>query len=76
MNRGVIALVIHSLRRIAGVLPGLSLLLAGFEFMLTQVAASMTRHSIFSQQAAVAHAMEISTGGPPIVLIAEDDKPV
>jgi len=27
-------------------------------------------------QAAVAHAMEISTGGPPIVLIAEDDKPV
>jgi hypothetical protein len=27
-------------------------------------------------QAAVAHAMEISTGGSPIVLIAEDDKPV
>src|SRR5262245_5562532 len=27
-------------------------------------------------QAAVAHAMEISTGGPPVVLIAEDDKPV
>jgi uncharacterized protein (TIGR02118 family) len=26
-------------------------------------------------QAAVAHAMEISTGGPPVVLIAEDDKP-
>src|SRR5262245_45154855 len=25
-------------------------------------------------QAAVAHAMEISTGGAPIVLIAEDDK--
>ena len=25
--------------------------------------------------AAVAHAMEISTGGPPVVLIAEDDKP-
>lgn len=24
-------------------------------------------------QAAVAHAMEISTGGPPVVLIAEDD---
>jgi uncharacterized protein (TIGR02118 family) len=24
-------------------------------------------------QAAVAHAMEISTGGPPLVLIAEDD---
>jgi uncharacterized protein (TIGR02118 family) len=27
-------------------------------------------------QAAVAHAMEISTGGAPVVLIAEDDKPV
>jgi uncharacterized protein (TIGR02118 family) len=27
-------------------------------------------------QAAVAHATEISTGGPPIVLIAEDDKPL
>jgi uncharacterized protein (TIGR02118 family) len=26
-------------------------------------------------QAAVAHAMEISTGGAPVVLIAEDDKP-
>jgi hypothetical protein len=49
MNRRVIALVIHSLRRIAGVFLGLSLLLAGFEFMLTQVAAYMMRHSIFSQ---------------------------
>jgi hypothetical protein len=27
-------------------------------------------------QTSVAHATEISTGGPPIVLIAEDDKPV
>jgi uncharacterized protein (TIGR02118 family) len=27
-------------------------------------------------QATVAHAMEISTGGPPVVLIAEDDQPV
>ena len=27
-------------------------------------------------QAAVAHAMEISTGGPPVILIAEDDKPI
>ena len=26
-------------------------------------------------QAVVAHAMEISTGGPPVVLIAEDDSP-
>jgi len=26
-------------------------------------------------QATVAHAMEISTGGPPLVLIAEDDTP-
>jgi uncharacterized protein (TIGR02118 family) len=27
-------------------------------------------------QAAVAHAVEISTGGPPVVLIAEDDEPM
>ena len=27
-------------------------------------------------QTTVAHAMEISTGGPPVVLIAEDDKPL
>ena len=27
-------------------------------------------------QQAVAHAIEISTGGAPVVLIAEDDKPV
>ena len=27
-------------------------------------------------QATVAHALEISTGGAPVVLIAEDDKPV
>ena len=27
-------------------------------------------------QAAVAHALEISTGGAPVVLIAEDDKPL
>ena len=27
-------------------------------------------------QAAVAHATEISTGGAPVVLIAEDDKPI
>jgi uncharacterized protein (TIGR02118 family) len=26
--------------------------------------------------ATVAHAVEISTGGPPVVLIAEDDQPV
>ena len=26
-------------------------------------------------QTTVAHAMEISTGGPPVVLIAEDDTP-
>jgi uncharacterized protein (TIGR02118 family) len=27
-------------------------------------------------QATVAHAVEISTGGPPVVLIAEDDRPL
>jgi uncharacterized protein (TIGR02118 family) len=27
-------------------------------------------------QTTVAHAMDISTGGPPLVLIAEDDEPI
>lgn len=27
-------------------------------------------------QATAAHGMEISTGGPPVVFIAEDDKPL
>ena len=49
MNRGVGALVVHSLVRIRGMLFGLGLLLGGFQFLLTQVGSYLVRHSYFSQ---------------------------
>ncbi len=39
----------HSLRRIRGVLIGLGVLLAAFQFLLTQVAAYLSRHSAFGE---------------------------
>jgi ABC-type transport system involved in multi-copper enzyme maturation permease subunit len=49
MNRAVVPLVGHSLRRAGAVVAGLALLLAGFEFLLTQVAGYFLRQSAFSQ---------------------------
>jgi beta-exotoxin I transport system permease protein len=49
MNRGSGALVIHSLRRIRGMVIGLGALLGGFQFLLTQVASYMLRRSAFSE---------------------------
>src|SRR5262245_49602103 len=48
VTRASIALVIHSLRRFRGVLLGLGLILAAFQFLLTQVAAYLARQSAFS----------------------------
>jgi beta-exotoxin I transport system permease protein len=44
----VIVLVVHSLRRIRGALVGLGLILAAFQFLLTQVAAYLVRQNAFS----------------------------
>jgi beta-exotoxin I transport system permease protein len=51
MSRRTLVLVGHSLRRIRIVLVGLGLLLAAFQFLLTEVAAYLTRQGAFSQLA-------------------------
>jgi beta-exotoxin I transport system permease protein len=49
MTSAAVALVVHSLRRIGAMLIGLAALLGAFEFLLTQVATYLLRHSYFSQ---------------------------
>ncbi len=49
MSRRTVVLTGHSLSRIRGVLIGLGLLLAAFQFLLTEVAAYLTRQGAFSQ---------------------------
>jgi ABC-type transport system involved in multi-copper enzyme maturation permease subunit len=39
----------HSLRRVGGIVVGLGLLLAAFQFLLTQIATYLVRHSAFAQ---------------------------
>ena len=46
------------------------------ELYFDSIEALQTAMASAGGQATVAHAMEISTGGAPVVLIAEDDKPV
>lgn len=58
------ALAAHSLRRISGVLIGVGLLLAGFEFLLTQVAVYLMRRSAFSQLSALIPDFVRTSGGP------------
>src|SRR5437667_1220957 len=47
MGRRTFVLAFHSAGRIRGVIIGLSVLLAAFQFLLTQVAAYLTRQSAF-----------------------------
>ena len=60
---------------VTGKIPGLK------KFVAAQVLGSPGGAPLYQRvasaegQAAVAHAVEISTGGAPVVLIAEDDKP-
>ena len=53
MRRGMAALTRHSLRRIRPMLFGLAALVAGFQFLLTQVATYLFRHSYFTQLSAM-----------------------
>jgi hypothetical protein len=48
MSKAVAALLVHSLRRIGPMLLGVAILLAAFEFLLTQVATYLFRHNSFS----------------------------
>jgi len=47
MIRATLALVLHSLTRIRAIVIGISLVLAGFQFLLTQVAAYLMRTQAF-----------------------------
>jgi ABC-2 type transport system permease protein len=64
MSRTTFVLVGHSLRRIRGVLVGLSLMLAGFQFLLTQVAGYLLRRSAFGQLSALVPEFVRSVAGP------------
>ncbi|PYR27717.1 MAG: hypothetical protein DMF98_05080 [Acidobacteria bacterium] len=64
MTRTTFVLVGHSLRRIRGVLLGLGLLLAGFQFLLTQVAGYLLRRSAFGQLSALVPDFVRSVAGP------------
>jgi beta-exotoxin I transport system permease protein len=64
MSRRTLVLVGHSLRRIRGVLLGLGLLLAGFQFLLTEVAAYLMRQGAFSQLSALIPDFVRTAAGP------------
>ena len=64
MTRGAFVLVGHSLTRIRGVLIGLGLMLAGFQFLLTQVAVYLMRQSAFSQLSALIPEFVRTAAGP------------
>ena len=64
MTRATFVLVGHSLRRIRGLLIGLGVMLAAFEFLLTQVAAYLMRQSAFSQLAALIPDFVRTAAGP------------
>ncbi len=48
-GRATVVLVRHSLRRSRGILVGLGVLLAAFQFLLTQMGAYLVRHSAFGE---------------------------
>lgn len=58
------ALAAHSLRRIRGMLVGLGALLAVFQFLLTQVASYLVRHSAFGQLSALMPDFVRTVAGP------------
>jgi ABC-type transport system involved in multi-copper enzyme maturation permease subunit len=62
--RGTLVLVEHSLHRIRAVLVGLGLLLAGFQFLLTQIAAYLLRTSAFGQLSMLVPDFIRSLAGP------------
>jgi ABC-2 type transport system permease protein len=64
MIRGTAVLVAHSLKRIRGLIVGLGLMLAAFQFLLTQVAAYLVRQSAFSQLSALIPDFVRSAAGP------------
>ena len=64
MTSATFVLVSHSLRRIRWLLIGLGVMLAAFEFLLTQVAAYLMRQSAFSQLSALIPDFVRTAAGP------------
>ena len=64
MIRATLVLAGHSLRRIRGVLIGLGVLLAAFQFLLTQVAGYLLRHSAFGELSLLVPDFIRSVAGP------------
>jgi hypothetical protein len=62
--RPILILTAYSLRRMRGVLVGLGVLLALFQFLLTQVAAYLLRQSAFNQLSLLMHVFFRSIAGP------------
>ena len=67
MTTGTLVLARHSLMRIRGVLIGLGLLLAGFQFLLVQVAAYFARENAFNQLSALLPDFVRSMAGPSVL---------
>jgi ABC-2 family transporter len=67
MTAGTFVLARHSFRRIRGVLIGLGLLLAGFQFLLVQVAAYFARENAFNQLSALLPDFVRSMAGPSVL---------
>ncbi len=67
MIRATMVLVAHSLRRMRGVLVGLALLLAAFQFLLTQVAGYLLRTSAFGQLSTIVPDFVRNMAGPSML---------
>jgi beta-exotoxin I transport system permease protein len=67
MNRATVALVVHSLRRIRPVVIGISVVLAAFQFLLTQVAAYLMRTQAFGMLASLVPEFVRSLAGPSML---------
>jgi ABC-2 type transport system permease protein len=67
MTRATLVLVGHSLRRIRGLLIGLGVMLAAFEFLLTQVAAYLMGQNAFSQLSALIPDFVRNAAGPSLL---------
>src|SRR5262245_31703174 len=64
MTRGAMVLVAHSLKRFRGLLLGLGLILAAFQFLLTEVGAYLVRQGAFNQLAALIPDFVRAAAGP------------
>jgi len=64
MTRRTLVLAFHSIARIRGVVVGLAVLLFAFQFLLTQVAAYLTRQRAFGELSALVPDFVRSAAGP------------